>query len=227
MGRKWLLCMCSMLMLTGCGQAKTYWTEEVQEAQVSLRDGTEDGTLDLVLRWDGTETVLRTMVRGTDFSRAGDISAQPFTDILSSDGFVLRTEWLNGAFDENDYYALEENRAVQIAETYGSGGETHDYSVDLDKDGGKELVNNAVTGGDGHAFAQVYQRRQDGIWVGRMDLKDLPDHDNWGANSTAVAYDPERNVFRIRYSVKNQTEPGILETTGLERIQFSPYEAER
>lgn len=69
MGRKWLLCMCSMLMLTGCGQAKTYWTEEVQEAQVSLRDGTEDGTLDLVLRWDGTETVLRTMVRGTDFSR--------------------------------------------------------------------------------------------------------------------------------------------------------------
>lgn len=227
MGRKWLLCMCSLLILTGCGQTKTYWTEEVRDARVSLRDGTEDGTVDLVLRRDEGETVIRTMTEGKDFSKVGDISAQPFTDILSSNGFILHTEWLGGAFDTNDYYALEENGAVQIAETYGAGEAAHDYSVDLDEDGGNELVNNAVTGGDGHAFVQVYQRRQDGIWVGRMDLKDLPGHDNWGVNSTSVAYDPERNVFQIKYSVKDQAEPEVLETTGLERIAFSPYQADR
>lgn len=227
MGRRWLLCMCSLLILTGCGQTKIYWTEEVQDAQVSLRDGTAEGTVDLVLYQNETEKVIRTLTAGQDFSKAGDVSAQPFTDILSSNGFMLHTEWLDGAFDTNSYYALEENGAVQIAETYGAGGTVHDYSVDLDGDGGNELVNNAVTGGDGHAFVQVYQRRQDGIWVGRMDLKGLPGHDNWGVNSTAVTYDPVRNVFQIKYSVKNQTAPGILETAGLDRLEFAPYAAQR
>ena len=62
------------------------------------------------------------------------------------------------------------------------------------------------------------------MWLGTVNTEGLPDHDNWGVNSTAVIYDPARNVFRIKYSVKNQEEPGLLETSGLERLEFYPFD---
>ena len=44
-----------------------------------------------------------------------------------------------------------------------------------------------------------------------------------GVTSTAVVYNAERNVFEIRYLMKNSQEPGVVESQGLERVEFTPY----
>ena len=111
---------------------------------------------------------------------------------------------------------------LQIAESFG-WGPPQDYSVDLDEDGGMELVNNVTYGGDGHQDVHIFQRRPDGIWMGRLSTKNLPNHDDRGVTSTAVVYNAERNVFEIRYLMKNSQEPGGVESQGLERVEFTPY----
>lgn len=236
MRRKWLACLCALMILTGCGQAETtfaekapYWTLDVEGGQVFLRDSAESqGTLELVLRCDEKETVLQTLTG----ARESDVSAEPFTDILAWDGFRLtERQGLAVEHPEEDwsirtYYMVEDGVSREIAESFGWGA-PQDYSVDLNGDGAKELVSNVVYGGDGHQDAYIYQRQGDDVLRGSVSTEDLPEHDNWGVNSTSTVYDPARNVFQVKYSVKNQTEPGLLETTGLERIEFSPYEAER
>lgn len=202
---------------------KTYWTLNVGDTQVSLRDGKKPGTLELILRRDGTETVLRTLAQGTDYSRPEGVSARPFADILSSSGFALHTAWLDGAFSTNDYYALRRGAATRIAETFG-WREPYDFTADLNGDGQEELINNSMTGGSGHQSVQVYQRRGNEIWRGRMNLQNLPNHDNRGVNSTATVFDPAQNVFQIRYTLKGQEGyAGLLETQGMERLEFSPH----
>ena len=74
----------------------------------------------------------------------------------------------------------------------------------------------------------VYRRvgdGPDGIQRGTLDLLDLPNFNNWGANATSAEYDAGAGVFRIRYAQKNTEEYGLLETRGLERFVFSQYEA--
>lgn len=228
MRRKWLPCICLLLVLTGCGaEAKapqTYWTEEQEGYQVSLRDNGTEGALDVVLLSGGQETVVQTLTG----ARSGDVSADPFTDIMGWDGFRL-TERQGLAVEnpEEDwsirtYYAVEDGASREIAESFGWGA-PQDYSVDLDGTGEKELVSNVTYGGDGHQSAYVYQRRGDEIWRGVINMKGLPNQDDRGASSTGVSYDPARNVFQLRYAVKGQTDHGLLETTGLERMEFTPY----
>ena len=68
MSRRWLLCLCSLMMLTGCagvdmahGTTNPYWTEECEGCQVILRDSAAtQGDLEVVLLSDGQETVLKT-----------------------------------------------------------------------------------------------------------------------------------------------------------------------
>ena len=150
----------------------------------------------------------------------------PFTDILGYDGYVQTTED-SGFWQMRTYYAVNGGGAWPIAESFGFDG-AEDYSVDLDGDGMKELVTNVQFGGDGHEDVYVYRRVGDGngeIQKGVLDLSDLPNHDNWGANSTAAVYDPAAGVFRVRYAQKNTEEYGILETRGLERFEFSYFES--
>ena len=56
-----------------------------------------------------------------------------------------------------------------------------------------------------------------------MDISDLPNHDNWGANSVTAEYDPEKGLFRVRYAQKGTEDYAVLETRGLGRFRFSPY----
>lgn len=202
---------------------RIYWTLNTGDTQVILRDGGKPGTLELVLRGDGKETVLRTLEQGTDYSLPEGVSAQTFTDILSSNGFTLHTAWLNGAFSTNDYYALRSGAATRIAETFG-WQEPYDFTADLNGNGQEELINNSMTGGSGHRSVQVYQRHGNEIWRGHMNLQNLPGHEDRGVNSTAVTFDPVRNVFQIRYTLKGQEGyAGLLETQGMERLEFFPY----
>ena len=67
------------------------------------------------------------------------------------------------------------------------------------------------------------QRARTASGVGRLSTKNLPNHDDRGVTSTAVVYNAERNVFEIRYLMKNSQEPGVVESQGLERVEFTPY----
>lgn len=228
MVRKWLPWACLLLLLTGCGAgAKTYWTEEQEGYQVSLRDNGEEGVLDVVLLSGGQETVLRTLT-GT---RGEDVSAAPFTDIMGWDGFRLTARQGLAVEDPEEdwsirtYYAVENGASREIAESFGWGA-PQDFSVDLDGTGEKELVSNVTYGGDGRQSVYVYQRRGDEVWRGVLSLKDLPDQDDRGAVSAGAAYDPDRNVFQIRYAAKGRPGYALLESTGLERVEFTPYAPE-
>ena len=219
----WLLSLGVLLALTGCGPA-AYWTESCGDCRVTLRDGGETGTLELVLASPAGETVLRTLTAPAD-----RVSAQPFTDVLGYTGFRLTERQGLAVRDPAEdwslrtYYAVEDGAAVRIAESFGWGA-PQDYAVDLDGDGSPELVSNVTYGGDGHQEAYIYQRREDGIWRGQHDLTDLPGHEDRGVNSTAVSYDAEREIFQIRYTVRGEPGFALLEAHGLERVEFTPYE---
>ena len=233
MSRRWLLCLCSLMMLTGCagvdmahGTTNPYWTEECEGCQVILRDSAAtQGDLEVVLLSDGQETVLKTLTG----AKSENVFAEHFSNVMGWNGFRLTERQGQAVGNREDdwsirpYYMVESGGARKIAESFGWGA-PQDYSVDLEGDGVKELVSNVVYGGDGHQNAYVYQRRGDEVWLGTINTEGLPGHDNWGVNSTAVIYDPARNVFQIKYSVKNQEEPGLLETSGLERLEFYPFD---
>lgn len=145
-----------------------------------------------------------------------------FNGILGYDGYIQTqgTIW-----QRRIYFAVTENGTFPIAESFGFDG-PQDYDLDLDGSGGEELAANVQYGGDGHRDVFVYQRRGDTIWKGVLDLSDLPNHDNWGVNSTTAEYDPAAKLFRVRYTQKGTKTPGLLETRGLRRFRFSPYEYE-
>lgn len=229
MRRKWLPGVCLLLLLTGCGAGEkapqTYWTEDYEGYRVSLRDNGTAGDLDVVLQADGqAETVVQTLT-GT---RGENVSAEPFTGVMGWDGFRLTARQGLAAEEPAEdwslrtYYAMEDGVSREIAESFGWGA-PQDYSVDLDGTGEKELVSNVTYGGDGHQSVYVYQRRGDEVWLGRLSMEDLPDRDDRGAVSAGAVYDPARNVFQIRYAAKGQAGYALLETTGLERLEFAPY----
>ena len=150
------------------------------------------------------------------------VTFRNFYDILGYNGY-MRTDNAAAPWTIRRYFAVAEGgRPFPIAESFGFDG-PRDYSVDLDGDGRRELVANVQYGGDGHRTVYVYQRREDGIWRGVPDLSGLPDHDNWGANSTAVVFDPAGRVFRVRYAMKNTETLGTVEYQGLGRMIFAPY----
>lgn len=229
MERKWLAGVCLLLILTGCrAEAKapqTYWTEEYEGYQVSLRDSGSPGALDVVLQADGQEEALLQTLTG---AREEDVSADTFTDVMGWDGFRL-TERQGLAVEDpaedwslRTYYAMENGVSQQIAESFGWGA-PQDYSVDLDGMEEKELVSNVTYGGDGHQTVYVYQRRGDEVWRGRLSMENLPNRDDRGITSTSAVFDPARNMFQIRYTAKGQTGYALLETAGLERLEFTPY----
>lgn len=229
MGRKWLPGVCLLLILTGCGAAakgpQTYWTEEYEGYQVSLQDSAESGALDVVVQADGGEETLLQTLNG---AKAENVSAEAFTDIMGWNGFRLtERQGLAVEHPEEDwshrtYYAMEDGVSQEIGSSFGWGA-PQDYSVDLDGADEQELVSNVTYGGDGHQSVYIYQRRGDEVWLGRLSMAGLPNHDDRGVTSTSAVYDPVRNVFQIRYAVKGKPSYALLETTGLERVEFVPY----
>ena len=220
---KWLLGLGVLLTLTGCGET-VYQTEPCGDCQVILRESGTGGTVDLVLADGAGETVLRTLDTPAD-----RVSIQAFSDVLGSSGFRLTERQGLAVRDPAEdwslrtYYAVENGGVRQIAESFGWGA-PEDYAADLDGDGRTELVSNVTYGGDGRQDAYIYQRREDGIWRGRLSLEELPDRSDRGATSASVRYDADRGVFQIRYAVKGEGDFALLETRGMERVELVPYE---
>ena len=159
---------------------------------------------------------------GTEDTLTLPEGAEPFDDIMGYSGFSLVTTYDSSIWQERAYYAATDTGTFPIAESFGFGS-PEDYAVDLDSDGVTELVCNVQFGGDGAERVYVYQRRPDGIYRGYLDAEGLPGHVNGGINSVWEEYDPAENVFRIHYAVEGQDDYAVLETHGLERVEFEKY----
>ena len=146
---------------------------------------------------------------------------EPFTDVLGYDGFTW--DLREGVFFSRTWYAVEEGREpFPIASAYGYDPPEF-WELDLDGDGQKELICNYVTGGDGHPGVAVYQRREDGVYEGRLNTRDLPGHTDWGVNSTEERYDPDRERFVITYDTADgQREAVFTHAEALERMVWYP-----
>ncbi|WP_455583007.1 M56 family metallopeptidase [Dysosmobacter sp.] len=149
----------------------------------------------------------------------------PFTGLLGYNGFWVDHDFMAGVWCIRTYYAQKDGEApFPIAESFGGDG-GKSWTADLDGDGREELICCCVFGGDGHQSVCVYQRRGDGVYRGYLELAGrLPDHEDWGANSTWEEYDPERQVFRIHYAVKDGGDYAVAETSGLDWVVFEAYE---
>ena len=144
-----------------------------------------------------------------------------FSDILGCSGYVLSDNTME-FWSIRDYYAVIGNQQFLIAQTFGFG-EAQDYVRDLDGDGVTELIANVQFNGDGGAMVYVYQRRGNTIYQGTLFLSDLPNHDDWGANSTYSEYDPKTGVFYFYYAQVGSEEYAVLTTTSLSDFDFVEY----
>ena len=167
---------------------------------------------------NGIQELIGLLKRGAP--RFNAVMTEPFRDVLGYDGHI-ETETM-GFWQMRTYYAETADGAYPIAKSFGFG-DTEDYRVDLDGDGQEELVCNVTFGADGARRAYVYQRRADGIYLGTLSTEGLPNHFDWGVNSWWEEYDPAENVFRLHYAVGDGSNESVLETHGLERMEFQPY----
>ena len=147
---------------------------------------------------------------------------EPFTDILGCDGVLTTVSTLSG-WSQRTYYAEsgDGTRAV-IARSFGYG-EPEDYAVDLDGDGAKELVCNVTFGADGGRKAYVYQRRDDGVYLGTYLFEELPDFVPGGGLNNWSEYDPAAGCFRLHYRTGGAEEFAEVETRGLEDLTFEKF----
>lgn len=161
-----------------------------------------------------------------DFPQSG---GKPFTDILGYDGVRVTVDRA-GTWARWVYYGRETDGELRpIGESFGylfngNGYEPEAWAVDLDGDGVRELVTNVTFGADGVQWAYVFQRREDGIYLGVHDVESMPDFDRrQGLNAWYTEYDPAENLFRIHYE---RTGGGAAnrQLAGLEGLTFSPWE---
>ena len=174
------------------------------------------------MEYGGTREGLEELIGLLDSGapRFHTVMTEPFHDILGYDGHI-ETEAM-GFWQMSIYYAETAEGTFPIAESFGFGG-GEDHRVDLDGDGQEELVCNVTFGADGARRTYVYQRRADGIYLGTPSIEGLPDHFDWGVNSWWSEYDWDENVFRLHYDVGDRSDGAVLETRGLERMEFQPY----
>jgi|GEM_PF-7034958 len=141
----------------------------------------------------------------------------PFDDIMGFSGYWYDEETAPGHHTRRYHAEKPDGGYFLLAESFGFG-DAGDFVLDIDGDGLSELVCNCVYGGDGHETVNVYRSMRDGlIWRGYFDpyALDLDDWVNWGVNSYASRYDPQKEVFVLTYA----TEGG-----GEKSISFSDYD---
>ena len=186
------------------GPIQIYWSLQVQGCEVSLRDGAEEGTLELWLKQNDEEKLFQTYRRDyADYQTPEDISGDTFQDIMGHDGFhIYRRHPLGGSYYyfETDCYAVGED-PLHLA--YYWGDQDKDvYQVDVDGDGIGELICNVQWMADGALDVYIYHF--DGEKVVRGYGSDLLQEEfinNFGVGSMGAEYKPELNKVNIWYWV--------------------------
>lgn len=164
-----------------------------------------DGILDVVRHQGGETAVVKTLVRGTDYSEIATISLSEFSNVMGFDGFILKYHG-GGSHCLYDYYGDHTGAVYKIANSFGFDDTPDDTILDVDGDGVTELICNVTYGGDGKNCAYVY-RIQDGIiYEGNGDdLLDI-DYEEFGINSIQSHYDVATDRVVIGCTPKGETE---------------------
>lgn len=180
-------------------QKEKYWTLASCDYKISLQEGVEENTLDLVQYIDEEERILLTFREEYDYLTPEDISAESFEECLGHRGFCLykRHSTASFYFYEVDYYAIEEEFEL-LAYRWGSRDQDF-YEVDVDGDGVDELICNVMWMGDGAMDALIYHFDGEKVLRGRgSDLLDEP-IDFYGVGSIMTEYLWPENKVHITY----------------------------
>ncbi len=152
-----------------------------------------------------------------------------FTNILGYSGYYVKIEETAPGFIIWKYYAEIDGTEKCIAEVFGYAAppEPEAYSVDIDGDGTKELICNCLYG-TGAQRVFVY-RNQKGVieqgWLAydRGNTQLFPNMNDWGANAVNERYNPEKGVFEIEYSVKDEMEMAVTVLPLQTDIQYEVF----
>lgn len=174
-----------------------------------------DGAFVYDMEYDGDELVVTLSDDGTViFDQDGSVlrAFGPFEDILGLSGHYEETDWM-GTWRVRQYLADVNDQQVQIAESFGEADD-----VPVEHAGGPALFCSCVYGGDGHQTCVVYRRSGDRIERGTIDPAKLglTDWDDWGVNSTASFFDPDRGIV-FRYARKDGSDGELIVE------DFSPF----
>lgn len=180
----------------------TYWQMPAEDYEISLRDGTEENTLEVWVHTGDKEWSVLSLDTTNDYRTPEDISADTFEDILGHNGFRVHQYFTMGTsleFCETDYFAVDEE-PIHLAYSWGAweNHNSNDYSVDVDGDGCKELLCNVQWLGDGVMDTLIYHWNGEAVVEYRGTDVMLAAEKNVeviSVNSMGAEYLPEENII--------------------------------
>ncbi len=178
-------------------EIKTYFSVDAEDYNVSLSDLVPGESLKMVIsKGDHDTTAVRVYRKEADYESPDEFTAGIFENLLGHNGFYIY-DYFCGMWNLAEYYALEDDELICLAESWG--GEPSDYMIDVDGDGDNELICNVMYLGDGAQRTVIYD--YDGKQVLRGSLDGLLDeeYDDYGVWSTGSEYLPDENVVKIRF----------------------------
>lgn len=201
-----------------CSMRKTFWTIPCKGYEIALVGMEEYGDYQLVQRVDGEESFLKTYQRYV--TNPEKYLYGVFENIMGYEGFYIYE--VKHYFTDGEYYVLENNELVQIAESFGNTPEDC-YTVDINNDGVTEFICNVMYG-TGGKDATIYYKDGSQILCGSgSDLAEI-DVENVISKSINSYYIPEENAVYVSYMLIDDTEyrEGIY-AIDFEKLDFYPF----
>ena len=186
--------------LPGSGvELKSYFQIAAADYEVELKDLIPEKSLQLVIhRKKEPDLIARVYHAGVDYEKPTEFTAVSFEDLLGRDGFYIYQLYYS-MFPYTHYYALEDDKLVKIAGSWGNDPAQSNYMVDVNGDGDRELICDVTYMADGGRQTLLYH--YDGVEISQgfcMDLLD-EEYDNYGVGSASCEYLPEENRVRISF----------------------------
>ena len=186
--------------LPGSGvELKSYFQIAAADYEVELKDLIPEKSLQLVIhRKKEPDLIARVYHAGVDYEKPTEFTAVSFEDLLGRDGFYIYQLYYS-MFPYAHYYALEGDKLVEIAGSWGNDPAQSNYMVDVNGDGDRELICDVTYMADGGRQTLLYH--YDGVEISQgfcMDLLD-EEYDNYGVGSASCEYLPEENRVRISF----------------------------
>lgn len=207
-------------------ELQSYWTIEADGYEVELKDLIPEQSLQLVIHKKKEPDIIAKVYHiEQDYQKPTEFSAASFEDLLGRNGFYIY-QLQNGMFPFVYYYALEEEKIVKLAESWGGDPLQSNFMVDVNGDGDRELICNVVYFADGGRRTLIYY--DDGMDILQGFCDDLLDvsYDDFGVGATSSAYLPEERVVHISFW---KDELGDFDSRDykiwLDKIELTPYNA--
>ncbi len=181
-------------------ELKSYFQIAAADYEVELKDLIPGKSLQLVIhRKKEPDLIARVYHAGVDYEKPTEFTAVGFEDLLGRDGFYIYKLYY-GMFPYTYYYALEGDKLIEIAGSWGNDPAQSNFMVDVDGDGDRELICNVIYMADGGRQTLLYH--YDGVEISQgfcMELLDEEYDNNYGVGSASCEYLPEENRVRISF----------------------------